>query len=126
MSTEHGNGTAEQRLHEIIAAYLEAVQAGHEPDREELVRRHPELAAELAAFFADHDCLRHLAVPLQSADAGSRSQADNAAQAPTLAPGETQSTIDGVRIRYFGDYELRDEIARGGMGVVYRALQVSL
>lgn len=133
----------EQRLHEILHSYLQAVDGGQAPDQEEFVRQHPELAEELRAFFADQKKLDELAQGMRL-EAASSSSAPGAggegsprsgspltlsdpAYAATLLPdNSTPASAPLGVVRYFGDYELLEEIARGGMGVVYKARQVSL
>src|SRR5262249_43817693 len=103
MNPTSDDSARDRQLEAILHTYLQAVDAGQAPDRDALLRQHPDLVSELAAFFADQDKVaqvaRGMAEPVTSAEAS------------ILAPG--------TQLRYFGDYELLEEIARGGMGVVY-------
>ena len=63
-SREH-HDDGEQRLHEVIAVYLEDLEAGRLPDRLGLLAQHPDLAAELESFFANQDHLDRLTAPLR-------------------------------------------------------------
>jgi WD40 repeat protein/Flp pilus assembly protein TadD len=122
MTSTTDDSARDRQLEAILHAYLQAVDAGQPPDRDSLLRQHPEFASELAAFFADQDAVSQLAHGM----AEPTTTPPPAAEAPTLAPGEPAMPSPGTHVRYFGDYELLEEIARGGMGVVYKAQQVSL
>src|SRR5438270_367097 len=107
MAPSHSPAGREQRLQAVLHAYLQAVDAGQNPDPQDLLRQHPALADDLAAFFAEQERLHALARSLQT-------------QAPAASLPQTGPVLHGT-VRYFGDYELLEEIARGGMGVVYKA-----
>jgi serine/threonine-protein kinase len=122
MNSTSEDSARDRQLEAILHSYLQAVDAGQPPDRDALLRQHPEFASELAAFFANQDAVAQVA----------RQMADQVTpqfhptEAPALASGQSSLPAPGTQVRYFGDYELREEIARGGMGVVYKARQLSL
>ena len=123
MTNENAPSEHERRVNQLLADYLEAQRLGQAPNREDLLRRHPDLAADLDSFFADQDGFGRLAEHVGPPAA----PAPDLAQAPALAADETAGAGLGVgTVSYFGDYELLEPIARGGMGVVYKARQVSL
>lgn len=95
----------EDRLDEILASYLRAAEAGRAPDLQALLADNPDLAPELEAFFVNERRIDRLASPLRSIH--------RAVAAP--AQGQT-----------IGNYAVLEEIAHGGMGVVYRARQLNL
>ena len=92
------------RLLEAVREYMNALDAGLRPSRREWLERYPEIAKELGA------CLDGLAF-VHSAAAKMHTSEDG----PDLP--------EGTMSRPLGDFRLLKEIGRGGMGVVYEAIQ---
>src|SRR4051812_17799267 len=115
MSTPHDPTISHDSLDAVIAGYMLAVEAGNVPDRQELVAKHPDHAEALQTFFADLDRMDRVASPLRM---------DDGLEATGGLDGNGQGELPTVR--YFGDYELLEKVAEGGMGVVYKARQASL
>ncbi|PWT79366.1 MAG: hypothetical protein C5B58_13630 [Acidobacteria bacterium] len=100
-----------------IAEYLDAVNRGAPPNHEEFLARHRPVAAELVEFLKDHAALEAAAKLLDSEASTGRGPASTDRPArPSLKP-----IVCPFR---FGNFELLEEIARGGMGIVYRARQL--
>ena len=104
-----GTPTEIQRDPAVIRAlqeYRAARAAGQVPDRQELLARHPEVADELAACLDALDLVQ--------------------AAGPALAAPAPPPAGDVEPLTRLGDFRIVREIGRGGMGVVYEAVQRSL
>jgi len=105
-----------------------ALKAGQTPDPQDFIAAVPEsirdrLMQELIVLAQDYERSRSgfeptLALNNYQTTPGSDNTIDNHWTGPAPAPGTS--------LKYFGNYEILGEIARGGMGVVYRARQTSL
>ena len=101
------------RVVKALEEYSAALNAGMRPDRYEFQARYPEVATALGECLEGLEFVR-AAAPLLQGDVWGRTPATSAA-ADECYPGGP-----------LGDYRIVREIGRGGMGVVYEAVQISL
>jgi serine/threonine protein kinase len=99
------------RVVEAMEEYLAELEAGRNPDRQRFLARRPEIAAALA------ECLDGLAFIHAAAPC---------LHTPNLAEAITTAGLGEVEPQPLGDFRIVRQIGRGGMGVVYEAVQLSL
>jgi serine/threonine protein kinase len=101
------------RVIRAVEEYLAALEAGSRPEPQAWLGRHPAIAETLAKCLDGLDFVR-AAAPLF--DQPSLDQ-------PAAFPGPTAELSLAAPL---GDYHLVRELGRGGMGIVYEAVQLSL
>src|SRR5262249_4928717 len=89
MPVDHTDAVAQDRFTDILAAYLEAADAGWAPTREQLLARYPDHADELRAFFTNDLQADQWTEPLRAVTGVSKPPAPEPLDSmPTMAEGE--------------------------------------
>lgn len=63
-SSASDNRDSDSQLSEVIAVYLQQVEASQRVDREQILAEHPDLAEALQEFFNDLDWMEDVADPV--------------------------------------------------------------
>jgi serine/threonine protein kinase len=103
------------RILEVLQDYLAAIEQGRMPDREEYISRYPEISAAVALCLGGLDLVRNnIPAPVRQPTAS----VDGPPAAAARGPRNLHEPL--------GDFKIIRELARGGMGIVYEAVQMSL
>lgn len=108
----------------LLVACLESLERGETIDRDALADDYPKYAAQVGQFLDDRERLKRVASAFGGIEP---SPVTTAAFEKTMpVSGAPDEFSAGDKIRYIGEYEILDEIARGGMGIVFKARQQKL
>lgn len=108
------NTQQDEQLAVLLADLMDRAGRGEVVDLDEATHQHPDLASELRGLWGT--------AMLANAVGSHTTQ-------PPHADGSPLGPVPSVKMDLpyrFGDYELQEEIGRGGMGVVFRARQLIL